>query len=1080
MTAEESGGIRAWLDAHGLSQHTQAFEAQEIDLEALPELTDDDLKEMGLAIGPRRKLLKAIRESGTDAPVVQPREAERRQITVMFCDLVGATALSEKLDPEDLRGLMQRYQQAAGAVIERYGGHVAQYLGDGLMTYFGWPQAHEDDPERAARASLDIVEAVNAMDLQVRIGIATGPVVVGETGGGDASVPKLAVGETPNLAARLQGLAGADQIVVGASTRRLLGGTFELVDMGEQALKGIVEPVLAHRIEGLAATEGRFEAQHQHLTPLVGREAEMAMVTARWEQAKAGEGQVIVLGGEPGIGKSRITQALRERLADEPHMRLRYQCSPYHTNSALHPIMEQIERAAGFQRDDAPDNKLDKLERLFPDGAGRALLASLLSLPVERYPALAMSPQKQKEETLRTLAAQVTTLAAEQPVLLIFEDAHWIDPTSQELLDLVVPLVAAHHVLAVISHRPEYQPPWLGQGHVAPLALTRLGRADAAAMVARVSDTPLPDEVLDQIVAKTDGVPLFVEELTKTVIEGGAETANAIPETLQDSLMARLDRLSPVKEVAQIGACFGRQFSHELLAAVSPLGDNELGEALQQLLNSELIHRSGDHYAFKHALVQDAAYNSLLKSRRQQLHTKIAEALIENSPAIAETEPEVLAHHYTQADLTVEAIPHWLAAGQNAIARLALVEAISHCSSALELVLAEPPSKPSDRMEIAARAALGTAHMALRGWQAIEVRDTLAPAWELMRTTPTDVSASSLGWLLCMQACTTAQIDESLRWVQEIFDARSWSSDPDLEIVGHMSGIVCEFWHPDFAAVIAHGDRIHDLYDADRHAHLVTVTNHDPLSIAGIYVSFALWMLGYPDQARKVAGEKDLHADRVGHPFDRAFVRATGAAAYAYLKDAEKIIEAHNICRRISDDNGIPFLRDVVSHIFMCTAHTISENFEEALNSADIILNGWNLSGLRLAVPMFHCQRSEALILRGCATEAVLLLRQAVDLIETRNDRAHEPEVYRLLGVALSQTQEPGAEDALTKAITLAQSQNAKGWELRAATSLARLRQSQGKAQEAHDLLAPVYGWFTEGFDTPDLKDAKALLAELA
>jgi class 3 adenylate cyclase len=356
MAAEESGGIRTWLDARGLAQHAEAFEAQEIDLEALPELSDDDLKEMGLAIGPRRKVLKAIRESRAEAPEqpTRPQEAERRQITVMFCDLVGSTALSEKLDPEDLRGVMQAYQKAAGAVIERYGGHVAQYLGDGLMTYFGWPQAHEDDAERAVRASLDIVEAVNDMDLQVRIGIATGPVVVGETGAGDASVPKLAVGETPNLAARLQGLAGPDEIVVAPSTRRLLGGTFELADMGEQALKGIVEPVAAHRIEGLAATEGRFEARTHYLTPLVGREAEMAMVMARWNQAKTGEGQVIVLGGEPGIGKSRITQALRERIAEEPHTRLRYQCSPYHTNSALHPIMEQIERAAGFQRDDTP------------------------------------------------------------------------------------------------------------------------------------------------------------------------------------------------------------------------------------------------------------------------------------------------------------------------------------------------------------------------------------------------------------------------------------------------------------------------------------------------------------------------------------------------------------------------------------------------------------------------------------------------------------------------------------------------------------------------------------------------------
>ncbi len=692
--------VRDWLAAIGLEEFAEAFERERIDLEALAELSEGDLESLGLPMGPRRKVLKALRAPAVEpAPAAAPREAERRQITVMFCDLVGSTALSEKLDPEDLRSLMQAYQQAAGGVIERYGGHVAQYLGDGLMTYFGWPRAHEDDAERAVRASLDIVEAVGAMELQVRIGIATGPVVVGETGAGDASVPKLAVGETPNLAARLQGLAGADEIVVGPSTRRLLGGTFDVIDLGRQTLKGIVEPVPAHRVTGIAATEGRFEAQHQHLTPLVGREAEMAMVMARWEQAKAGEGQVIVLGGEPGIGKSRITQALRERVADEPHTRLRYQCSPYHTNSALHPVIEQIERAAGFARDDTPDQKLDKLEALLsaPPGTTTALFAALLSLPVERYPALAMSPQKQKEETFRALADEVTTLAALRPVLLIFEDAHWIDPTSQEFLDLLVPAVAGHRVLAVITHRPEFEPPWTGQGHVAPLALTRLGRADAAAMVARVSDKPLPDEILDQIVAKTDGVPLFVEELTKTVMESGTETATSIPESLQDSLMARLDRLAPVREIAQIGACIGREFSHRILAAVSPLRDNALADALQELVNSELVFRSGTPpdaiYTFKHALVQDAAADSLLRSKRQGLHQRIAKVLESDLQGVKEREPNLIAQHYARADNAAKAVEYFELANIKADKSLALEEAMQNFEEAMRFLDRMPESR---------------------------------------------------------------------------------------------------------------------------------------------------------------------------------------------------------------------------------------------------------------------------------------------------------------------------------------------------------------------------------------------------
>jgi class 3 adenylate cyclase/tetratricopeptide (TPR) repeat protein len=663
--------IREWLEDLGLGEYVEAFEAEKIDLDTLPHLTEPMLKEVGLPVGPRAKILGAISALNSDGLEASPtemrahpdrparsREAERRQITVMFCDLVGSTALSEQLDPEDLRALMQAYQQAAGGVIERYEGHVAQYLGDGLMTYFGWPQAHEDDAERSVRAGLEIVAAVKDVDapapLQVRIGIATGPVVVGETGDGDAAVPKLAVGETPNLAARLQGLAHADDVILGPSTRRLLSATFELDDLGDQALKGVVEPVEAFRVRSIAASEGRFEDRSHRLTHFVGRQAEMAMVMARWEQAKAGEGQVILLSGEPGIGKSRITQQLLETVTTELHTRLRYQCSPYHTHSALHPVIEQLERAAGFARDDTPEQKLDKLEPLFPDdGNAHALMASLLSLPVDRYPVLAMTSQKQKEETLQLLAEELLARASQQPVLLIFEDVHWIDPTTQELLDLFVPAVAGHEVLVIITYRPEYAPPWLGQGHVTPLALQRLGRSEAEAIVAHLSDIPLPSDILDQIVAKTDGVPLFVEELTKSVRESGAETAGAIPETLQDSLMARLDRLSQARVVAQTGACIGREFSYELLAAVSPLGENALRDALQQLADSELIFRRGTRssatYTFKHALVRDTAYESLLKTKRQDLHGQIASVIEKDIQSLADAEPETVAYHSVNA-----------------------------------------------------------------------------------------------------------------------------------------------------------------------------------------------------------------------------------------------------------------------------------------------------------------------------------------------------------------------------------------------------------------------------------------------
>jgi class 3 adenylate cyclase len=1037
---EAPGAIRGWLEGLGLGQHAEAFEAQEIDLEAVADVTEGDLKEMGVPIGPRRKILRAIAALSTPdaAAAEQParqQDAERRQITVMFCDLVGSTALSEKLDPEDLRSVMQAYQKAAGAVIERYGGHVAQYLGDGLMTYFGWPQAHEDDAERAVRASLEIVEAVGAMDLQVRIGIATGPVVVGETGAGDASVPKLAVGETPNLAARLQGLAGADEIVVGPSTRRLLGGTFELVDMGEQAFKGIVEPVHAHRITGIATTEGRFEAQHQHLTPLVGREAEMAMVMARWDQAKAGEGQVIVLGGEPGIGKSRITQALRERLADEPHTRLRYQCSPYHTNSALHPVIEQLERAAGFERDDGPDRKLDKLEILFPNGAGRSLVASLLSLPVARYPALAMSPQKQKEETLRTLAEGTTALAAAAPVLLIFEDAHWIDPTSQELLDLIVPVVADHRVLAVITHRPEYAPPWTGQSHVAPLSLTRLGRADAAAMVARVSDPPLPDEVLDQIVAKTDGVPLFVEELTKTVVESGAKTATTIPETLQDSLVARLDRLSPVKEVAQIGACIGREFTYELLAAVSPLGNNELNEALQQLVNSELIFRAGATYSFKHALVQDAAYEGLLKSRRQQLHDHIASALEQRFPEIANGQPELVARHLEAAGSQAQASQYRLRHGQIALGRSAIEEAIE----SLQIGIRDAASieRDDDRaaMEMDLLGLLGAAFMFGRGMASAEADEACAKAAAIAKSNPLYEPARIMPvlWGEWLVQEIGGKANRAIQLAEQMVEIAK--DDPRCAVVAHAVLLDANYW---LGNIENARDQIHkadEFYDENLDQHQIATYGFDMMVVKNIYASQFTWMLGYPDQALTYKRALDQHVETLDQDMMRAFAFTWGAFVLTLRGDLDEHLAQTERASAICEKFGLAhftFQADVW-HSWHQSMAGSSTSLAQMSDYMDAYRDNGNGAGLAAWLGYF----GQAALKLGETDLALPKLLNHREFLLSYGEGVHLAELQRVIGeLRCADGETEQAEEDYEAALTLARKQKAKSWELRAATSL--------------------------------------------
>jgi len=732
--------IRDWLEALALGDYAEAFEAEKISPDAVPELTEDDLKELGLAMGPRRIFLKAAKvlatseekENGADETpdetATEHGEAERRQLTVMFCDLVGSTALSEKLDPEDLRALMQAYQQAAGAVIERYEGHVAQYLGDGLMAYFGWPKAHEDDAGRAIRAGLEVVDAVGEIEatapLSVRVGIATGPVVVGETGAGDASVPKAAVGETPNLAARVQGLAAPNTVAIAEATRRLVGGVFELEDLGPRHLKGIESAVGVWRVLGESAAESRFEAAHvAGLTPLVGREAEIAMLLDRWRQAQAGDGQVVILSGEPGIGKSRITQELRDLVAGDRPIGLRYQCSPHHTDSAFYPVISQLEQAAGFNRDDAAAARLDKLEAVIAESGTDldevgALFATLMGLPAERYPAPEGSGQKRKNLTLRALVGQVLALARRAPVLLVFEDAHWIDPTTQEALDMLVPALDSAPVLAVITCRPEYVAPWR-HGHVTTHVLNRLGRRQGADVVAEVTGgKDLPEAVLDQIVAKSDGVPIFIEELTKTVLEAGflkdagdryeldgPLPALAVPATLHDSLMARLDRQGADKDVAQIAACIGREFPFDLVAAVSPLSDDQLADALQRLADSQLIFALGARpdatYSFKHALVRDAAYESLLKSRRQILHGEIGAAMEAGPAGSPEHKPESIAYHFARGARWRDAVDYFRKAAKTTARGFAIKEALSLNQQALDAAAhLDPAQAAGDIMAI--------------------------------------------------------------------------------------------------------------------------------------------------------------------------------------------------------------------------------------------------------------------------------------------------------------------------------------------------------------------------------------------
>ena len=699
--------VARFLDDLGLGAHIEAFHDNEIAFQDLLDLSDADLRELGLPMGPRKRLLRAIAaqaevNTDTESPAL-PTEAERRQLTVLFSDLVGSTALSRQLDPEDLRDVMRRYQDAVAGAIARYDGYLAKFLGDGVLAYFGWPEAFEDQAERAVRAGLDVVGAVAEISLgdgerlQARVGIATGHVVVGDLVGMSTADAQAVTGETPNLAARLQGLAEPGQVVVDSVSHRLVNATFEAATMGEQTIKGFAEPVEAWRVTGETGAESRFEALHgEGLTSLIGRAHELGLMRERWAQAKGAEGQVLLLSGEAGIGKSRLVRALREDVSAEPHFRLRYQCSPHHTKSALFPIIQRLEKAAGFEAEDSVSAKLDKLEDLLrlatPDTEAAApLFATLLSLPAEeRYGVLDMTPQQRRDRVIEALVTQVLQLSERRPILFVLEDAHWIDSTTELLVSEIIARIAEKAVFLVLTHRPDYAPPWADHPHVTAVALNRLSKAQGMEIAQSVGGGELPSKTVERIIARADGVPLYVEELTKTLVEAGADDDDAIPESLQASMTARLDRLGEAKKMAQIGAVIGRDFRHPLVVALSGLIEQEAKQALQRLVESGLLFQQGTPpdaaYQFKHALVQDTAYDSLLRRRRRELHADLAKFLTEKFPSTAEFEPELLAHHWQQGGDVEMAARYRVLAAERADNLSAPWEAVAHYLQAVALI----------------------------------------------------------------------------------------------------------------------------------------------------------------------------------------------------------------------------------------------------------------------------------------------------------------------------------------------------------------------------------------------------------
>ena len=1117
--------IADWLEKLGLGQYAQRFAENEIDISVLRHLSDQDLKDIGVPLGHRRKILAAIGELTSAAPATpepavgtEPKTqdtGERRQVTVMFSDLVGSTALSARMDPEDLREVISAYQKCVAETVRRFGGFVAKYMGDGVLVYFGYPQAHEDDAERAVRAGLELIGAVGALKpnapLQTRVGIATGLVVVGDLIGSGEAQERGIVGETPNLAARLQGIAEPNTVVIAEGTRKLLGNLFELDDLGLKDLKGIAGPVRAWAALRASSAEGRFEALHASgLTALVGREEELELLLRRWSKAKTGEGQVVLLSGEAGIGKSRLTAALLESVATEPHTRLRYFCSPQHTDSAFYPVISQMERAAGLAHDDKPQARLDKLDALLAQSStsiqDAALLAEMLSFPNDgRYPALELAPQQRRQRTLEALTLQMEALSRSAPVLMIFEDVHWTDPTSLEVLGRAVDRIATLRVLLIVAFRPEFEAPWIGRPHVTALTINRLAQREVGAMIDRVvGDKLLPASIRQDIIERTDGIPLFVEEMTKAVLEAGSQVAAehtagavpspvvAVPASLHASLMARLDRLGPAKEVAQIGAAIGREFSHALLAAVVRKPEAELGSALDRLIVAGLLFRQGvpPHatYLFKHALVQDAAYGTLLREPRRALHAQIAETLESEFPEIAERQPELLARHCTEAGLIEKAAGLWGKAGQRSLERSALVEAAAQVTLALDQIAVLPGTPALRREQIKLQVALITPLIHVKGYAAPETKAAaerarlLIEQGEALGELPEDpllLFSVLYGFWVANYIAFNGDVMRELA-TQFLALAEKQGATVPL-MIGHRVTGISLLCTGDIAKSRAHFDQALALYDPAAHRPLATRFGVDSgVSVLSLR-PLALWLLGCPGVALADADHALKDAREIGQAATLMYALVVGSLTPIHCGNFGTATTRLDEAVALAEEKGALFWKAFGMMNQGCVI-TLTGRASDAVQMITSGIAAYRSTGATASMPLWLSYLARAYAALGKFDDAWRCIGEAMTAVEITKERWWEADIHRIAGeiaLKLPQPDAAKAEAYFERALAVARKQQAKSWELRAAMSMARLWRDQGKRQQGCDLLAPVYGWFTEGFDTLDLKQARALLDEL-
>lgn len=1125
--------LSAWLESLGLEVYRNVFEQNAVTWDVLTELNDEDLISLGVLLGHRKKLLRAISQlsqnnqrkqvhaetippSSTLTPPASGRDqAERRQLTVMFCDLVGSTALARRLDPEDVQEIIRRFLDACSQAVGRFNGYVAKYMGDGLLVYFGYPHAHEHDAERAIHAGLAILDLVRTFPREhvlsqkstvaVRVGIATGKVIVGELIGQEAAKERSVFGETPNLASRLQSLAAPNQLVVDSATKRLVGNEFEFVDSGSVPLKGFDTPIQVWGVLGTKASSSRFESfRSGRVAGFIGREHEFSLLLGRWQEAASGEGQVVLLGGEAGIGKSCLAVHLRDKLGREDSQTVQLQCSPHHTNTALHPVIHCLRQAIALAREDDADTQREKLDT-FADSIGIdsqttvALLAELLSIPGDaQHPILTMSSDKRKDLTLEVLVQQIQRLADRCPTLFIVEDAHWLDPTTKDLLTRVIDRIQRMHVLLLITFRPDFKPVWGEYGHVTFLTLNRLPRRQSAELLSSMTGgRPLPPEVQQAILAKADGVPLYIEALTENLLERGSlgEWADSfalraplkelnIPDSLQALLMERIDRLGPAKEIIQIGSAIGREFSYELLQETVELTESELKNALHLLIASGLIVHEGEistaKFFFKHALIQDAAYNTLSKKSRRVLHTRIAKTLENKFADRVKTEPELLAHHFEQAGLVAIAVAYWRLAAQRDVARSANVEALSHFDRALYVLKDLPGGPERDHLELDLLIARGVPLQSLKGYASDDIKHNYSRARTLSQENPSSEQYFLSLWGVWVFHLVRGPLAKACDLAAGLLSWATHHGSIDLLIRAHESVGSTYLFLGRFQEAKTHLLSAKSLCDPQRHHSQALPYTQDPGITARIMLARVFWLLGELDQVEVLVTEAIAMARELEHPFTMAFTLATASWIYSTLRNVQRTLllteEAIELSTKYSFEVPLAWATSFQGWALAEQGRANGiERLVEGLSAAQRAKASLNHTYTLALLAENHLRNRQL-------ADGLLAIQQAQELAATQGELCWQAELCRLKGeLLLAQSDQSigAAEQCFSEALTIAQNQHAKMLELRAAVSMAKLLRKQGKSDTARGILASVHCKISGQGPNPDLIEAQHVLEQL-